>query len=338
MESTDLEVLRAAVQWLDQGHSVTLVTVAETWSSSPRPAGSLMVLRADGRMTGSVSGGCLEQDLLNHSRARTQRAGRPDVLTYGVTREQANRVGLPCGGRVALVLEPLGDPDDLRGILQSMDSGELVARRVHLETGEVSRHPAHRDQGFFYDGRILEKVFGPAWRLIIVGAGQLSRYVAEMALALDYHVTVCDPREDYLATWKVPGVELDNHMPDEAVKGFALDKRSALVVLTHDPNFDDLALLEAADSGAFYIGALGSKANHAKRRRRLAYLGASQESLDRIHGPVGLPIGGRTPPEIAVAILAELTAIRYGRRLQRAAGEAGESEARSEFETPLAQA
>ena len=316
MQSADLEVLRAALGWLEQGAGVTLVTVARTWGSSPRPPGSLLAMHADGRLVGSVSGGCIEDDLLLRMREQATPAASPGVLSYGVTAEQTSRFGLPCGGRLELVVETLAQAEQLKEIVSAMHARGLIARRVCLQTGEVSLHPVRRDQTFSYDGRTLVKVFGPVWRLLIIGAGQLSKYLAEMALALDYDVTVCDPREEYARAWQVEGVPLDARMPDDAVRALAADSRSVVVALTHDPKLDDMALMEALGSQAFYVGALGSRANNARRRARLATLGIDESTLSRLHGPVGLPIGSRTPAEIAVAILAELTAVRRGVRLQ----------------------
>jgi len=197
-------------------------------------------------------------------------------------------------------------------VLQALDDRKLIARRVCLATGEVSLHAATVLDEFRFDGRDVTKVFGPAWRLLLIGAGQLSRYTAEMALALDYDVVVCDPREDYARNWAVPGAVLDARMPDDAVRALAHDARSAVVALTHDPKLDDMALLEALASGVFYVGALGSTANNGRRRDRLRKMGLTAGQLERLHGPVGLPIGSRTPAEIAIAILAEITALRHG--------------------------
>jgi len=163
-----------------------------------------------------------------------------------------------------------------------------------------------------FDGKSLISVHGPHWRLLIIGAGQLSKYLAQFAQALDYHVTVCDPREEYANTWDVPAVELTRGMPDDVVIAMKLDAHSAIVALTHDPKLDDMALLEALKSPAFYVGAIGSKKNNEARRRRLAEFDLSAPEIDRLHGPVGLKIGSKTPPEIAVAILGEMTAIKHG--------------------------
>ena len=320
MRSADHGVLAAAADWLDGGYGVYLVTVTRTWGSAPRPAGSLLAVREDGEFIGSVSGGCIEEDLAGGRAARVGPKVFPAIETYGVSAEQTHRFGLPCGGRLDLLVERLASAAPVRALLRAMDEHRLMRRRVCLSTGEVSLHAAEEGEQFQFDGENVIRVFGPQWRLLLIGAGQLSRHVAEMALALDYHVIVCDPREEYARAWTVTGAELDTGMPDEVVRSRASDARAAVVALTHDPRLDDPALLEALASRAFYVGALGSKANNARRRARLAELGLAPTQLARLHGPVGLPIGSRTPAEIAIAILAELTAERHGVRW-RAEGE-----------------
>ena len=317
MDSADREVLTAAADWLDAGHGVYLVTVARTWGSSPRPPGSLLAVRADdARFVGSVSGGCVEDDLSARLAAHGASLALPRIESYGVTPEHNHKFGLPCGGRLDLVVEQLASAEPLRAILCAMDARQLTTRRVCLVTGEVSLHATNGDTTFAFDGENLIKVFGPAWRLVLIGAGQLSRFVAQMAQALDYEVIVCDPREEYAVSWQAADAVLDTRSPDDAVCALVRDTRSAVVALTHEPKLDDLALMEALVSPAFYVGALGSRANNAKRRARLASLELPQAAIARLHGPVGLPIGSRTPAEIAVAILAELTAVRNGVELR----------------------
>ena len=199
----------------------------------------------------------------------------------------------------------------MQGILEKIDARQLVVRRVCLDTGEASLHPVTAREEFFYDGHNLRKLFGPGWRLLLIGAGQLSRFVAQMGQALDYEVIVCEPREELASQWQVDGAILDASMPDDTVRALA-DARCAVLALTHDPKLDDMALLEALAGPAFYVGALGSHANNDKRRARLASLGVSREHLTRLHGPIGLPIGSKTPAEIAVAVLAGVTAARHG--------------------------
>jgi len=313
MQSADREVLETVVGWLDAGHTVYLVTVARTWGSSPRPPGSLLAVRADdARFVGSVSGGCVEDDLSARLAAHGASLALPRIESYGVTPEQNHQFGLPCGGHLDLVVEQLASAEPLRAMLCALDARRLMARRVCLATGEVSLHVPEGDVAFRFDGENLIKVFGPTWRLVLIGAGQLSRFVAQMAQALDYEVIVCDPREEYATQWQVADAALDTRSPDEAVCALARDARSAVLALTHEPKLDDLALMEALVSPAFYVGALGSHANNARRRVRLASLALSPAAIARLHGPVGLPIGSRTPAEIALAILAELTAVRNG--------------------------
>jgi xanthine dehydrogenase accessory factor len=312
MYSADQEVLNTALAWLEQGHAAILATVVHTWGSSPRPVGSLMALRADGQVVGSVSGGCVEQDLLERLRAGELDLSVPQRVRYGWGHAEHRRFGIPCNGRLEVVLEALHGELPLRRILQSLASRQMITRRLCLKTGEVSLHTASRDEVFSCDDNAVRKVFGPAWRLLIVGAVQVSRFLAQMALALDYRVTVCDPREEYRAGFSLAGVELDPRMPDDAVRALAADRRSAVVALSHDPRIDDLALLAALAADTFYVGALGSRANNDRRRARLATLGLTPAQLARLHGPVGLPIGSHTPAEIAVSIVAQLTALRNG--------------------------
>jgi xanthine dehydrogenase accessory factor len=312
MDSVDLEVLKSGVDWLKAGHRVVLATVVETWGSAPRPAGALLAIRDDGQVSGSVSGGCVEDDLIDRIRNHDLAGAKPEVVVYGVTKEQAARFGLPCGGRLQIVLEPLTDNGTMSALLARIVNRELIARTLDLQTGEVSLAPASRTDALRFDGRLLTTIHGPLWRLLIIGAGQLSRYLAQMAMALDYSVVVCDPREEYADTWDIAGVTFTRGMPDDVVAELNLDSHSAVVAVTHDPKLDDLALIEALKSAAFYVGALGSRLNTAKRKQRLVEFDLSADELDRLHGPVGLRIGSKTPPEIAVSILAEMTAVRHG--------------------------
>ncbi|MDB5991694.1 MAG: hypothetical protein JWQ10_3097 [Herbaspirillum sp.] len=313
MESLDLHVLRSARDWFAAGHTVTLVTVVETWGSAPRPPGALLAIRDDGVVAGSVSGGCVEDDLIARVR-QGQRTAVPGLLTYGVTKDEAARFGLPCGGTLRLVQEPLLDIVWLDQLLARTGKHERVLRTLDLGTGNVTlsdvAEPA--DGELTFDGERLSTWFGPRWRLLIIGAGQLSRVLAQMAAALDYQVMVCDPREEYNLTWDVPGAQWLPGMPDDVVLDIEPDAHTAIVALTHDSKLDDMALLEALKSSAFYIGALGSRANTAKRRERLALFDLDAAQIARLHGPIGLHIGSRVPAEIAVSILAEIISVKNG--------------------------
>lgn len=310
MDSIDLEVLKTAAAWLAAGHRCELVTVIKTWGSSPRPPGAMLAIREGGEIVGSVSGGCIEDDLI----ASVARDGIsqtiPYLRDYGISADQARRFGLPCGGTIQLAVEPLSAASGIPELLDRLAHGHTVERRIDLTTGAVSLASASADSTLHIDGDLLVTVHGPRWRLFIIGAGQLSRFLAQVASAMDYRVTVCDPREEYRSGWDVAGVELVHVMPDDLVIEARLDARSAVVALTHDPKLDDLALMEALKSDAFYVGAIGSRLNNAKRRERLKLFDLTDEQLARLHGPVGIYIGSKTPAEIAISILAEMTAVK----------------------------
>ena len=311
MESLDLDVLKAALIWHQSGFDVSLATVVQTWGSAPRPPGSLLAIRSDGLVMGSVSGGCIEDDLI--ARIRTQ--GMPDqaeLVQYGVTREQAQHFGLPCGGILELVLEPIRDALWIANVLQQTSLHQLVQRTLHLSSGEVELSDGQRQQPLRFDGERLVMVFGPQLRLLIIGAGQLSQLVAYMAQPLGFDVLMCDPREEYTGTWQTTlGLHVSG-MPDDVVLQIKPDAHTAIVALTHDPKLDDMALLEALKSEAFYVGALGSRVNNKKRRERLALFDLTAEQINRLHGPIGLHIGSRVPSEIAISILAEIISVKNG--------------------------
>ena len=311
MDSLDLQVLAQARAWFGAGRKVWLVTVIETWGSAPRPPGALLALCDDGQVVGSVSGGCVEDDLIERVR-HGERVAAPSLVIYGVSKEEAARFGLPCGGNLRLLQEPLRDVAWIDELLARTAQHELASRTLDLASGTVRIDAAHRGDGFAFDGTTLRAVFGPRWRLLIIGAGQLSRVLAQMALPLDFEVTCCDPRDEYGLTWDLPGTSFTRTMPDDVVLAMNVDPHTAVVALTHDPKLDDLALLEALKSPAFYVGALGSRANTARRKQRLALFDLSPHEIDRLHGPVGLHLGGSTPAEMAVSILAEIIAVRNG--------------------------
>jgi xanthine dehydrogenase accessory factor len=312
MDSVDIEVLRTAEQWRKGGRKVALGTIVKTWGSAPRPVGAMVAVRDDGQVVGSVSGGCVEDDLMDKAREKLPSWKKPELFTYGVTNEEATRWGLPCGGTLQLVMEPVSDQSRIAELLQRISSQQLVRRKLEMDSGRATLEPGRWQDVLEFDGRVLCTVHGPRWRLVLIGAGQLTRYLAEMARMLDYHVVVIDPREEYAAGWDLAAVPLNRGMPDDVVRELQLDGHSALVALTHDPKLDDLALMEALKSAAFYVGAIGSKKNNDARRKRLREFDVSDEEIARLRGPVGLYIGSKTPPEIAVAILAEMTAVRHG--------------------------
>ena len=312
MESLDLRVLSDVLAWKQAGHRVTLVTVVETWGSAPRPPGALLAVRDDGGVSGSVSGGCVEDDLIARIRAgEYAELQRPSMVAYGVTKEEATRFGLPCGGTLRLVQEPVLGTAWIEEVLHRTSAHQLVARTLTLSDGTIGLRPAVRGESLRFDGRELTTFFGPRWRLLIIGAGQLSQCVAQMAQALDYEVLVCEPREEYKAGWSLPGVTHLSGMPDDVVLQIQPDAHTAIVALTHDPKLDDMALMEALNSPAFYVGALGSRRNQQARKQRMAeHFDLSEDALARLHGPIGLRLGAKTPSEIAVSIVAELVQVK----------------------------
>ena len=316
IQNSDQEVIQVANDWLRANHSLYLVTVVRTWGSSPRPVGSIAAVREDGELVGSVSGGCVEKQLV---KSLIRVAGREaSTLEHGISRlhvddEQARRFGLSCGGELELVFEPIVDLGGLEVLADATHNRKRVRRSVDLTTGHVSLEPVTETDNnarFQYSGFTMSKVFGADWRILIIGAGQLSRYTAEFAMALDYDVLVCDPRAGFKQAWNVPNVPVLDLSPDDAVLQYATDANSAVLALTHDPNVDDLALLEALPSKAFYVGALGSKRNYEKRKHRLLGLGLEKRNIDRLVGPIGLDIGSRSSAEIAVSIIAHLISVR----------------------------
>ncbi|WP_020655030.1 XdhC family protein [Massilia niastensis] len=312
MDSIDLEVLKTSAAWLAAGRRCQLVTVVKTWGSSPRPVGATLALCEDGQVVGSVSGGCIEDDLIDKVRNNGIDFAHPEVLSYGISADEAHRFGLPCGGTIELAIEPLSPDSRIPELLDRLAGGELVERSVDLRTGAVALGRAAAGAVQRVEDGVLHTIHGPRWRLYIIGAGPLSRFLAQIAAGMEYRVTVCDPREEYRSGWNVEGVELVHAMPDDLVLEAKLDARSAVVALTHDPKLDDLALMEALRSEAFYVGAIGSRLNNEKRRERLKLFDLDDEQLARLHGPIGLYIGSKTPAEIAVSIMAEMTAVKNG--------------------------
>ncbi|OXR48875.1 cytochrome oxidase I [Pusillimonas sp. T2] len=326
MENLDLVVLRALKDWRLAGKRGLLATVVRTWGSSPRPVGSTMALCEDGSVVGSVSGGCIEDDLIYRFTKAYAGApqnedmphGAPRFLKYGIKADEAHRFGLPCGGTLELLLEFDPDAQALATLIASLEQGKLMQRSVNLADGVVMLREAEQPEALAVSDTALVNTFGPEYRMLLIGAGQLAEYLATMALFNGFAVTVCDPREEYRGSWSVPGVKVVSDMPDDVVLAFKADRRSCIIALTHDPKLDDLALLEALETEAFYIGAIGSRSNNeARHQRMIEHLGQTRETLQRLRGPIGIFIGSKTPPEIAVSIMAEVLAVKNGVTLPR---------------------
>lgn len=309
MDSLDLQVLTQTKQWVLNHHRVTLITVLETWGSAPRPPGALLALCDTGLVVGSVSGGCVEDDLIRRVK-QGERISQPTLVTYGVTKEEAARFGLPCGGSLRLVLEPVDSIDWIDEVLSRTARHELVARTLNLETGQSTLQTVTRAEQFDFTYPNLKVLFGPRWRLLLIGAGQLSRAIAQMAHMLDFEVICSDPRKEYALTWDIPNTTFSTMMPDDLVLDLQLDAHSAVVAVTHDPKLDDMALLEALKSPAFYVGALGSRTTTQARKQRLALFDLSDAEINRLYGPTGLDLGSKGPAEMALEIMAEIIAIK----------------------------
>ena len=294
-------VLNAARIW--KGEPLALATVVSTWGSAPRPRGSHMLVHADGRFEGSVSGGCVESDIL--ATAAEVIAGAPFQLkNYGVADAAAWEVGLPCGGEIAVLVQPVSaegfDPELFDRIAEAQAAGKALSVSTDLASGQSSLRPL--------EGAAFVNRYDPPRRLLIVGAVQIAQALAGLARELGIATTVIDPRARFLTEERFPGVTLDDRWPDEAVEALDPGLASAVVTLSHDTKIDDPALIAALARPTAYVGALGSRRSHAARRERLAAAGVSQADLDRIDAPVGVDIGAIGPAEIALSVAAAMVA------------------------------
>ena len=312
MNSTDYQVLQSAISWLQDGKRVALATVVQTWGSSPRPVGSWLAIREDGQVVGSVSGGCVEDDLIRRVQTEILTRTSPELVKYGVSKDEAVRFGLPCGGTLQLLVEPRPELAILEAIMSGIKKRSIVLREVNVLTGQSTLSIGNRSTQFQFSNEKMQTIYGPRWRMFIIGAGQLSQYTADFAIASDFEVIVIDPRDEYAEGLNRSDVTFIQGMPDDVLLEIDVDPHTAVVALTHDPKLDDMALMEALKSSAFYVGALGSRKNTQKRKERLLEFDVSKEEVERLYGPVGLSIGALTPPEIAVSILAEVIAVKYG--------------------------
>jgi xanthine dehydrogenase accessory factor len=310
-QGDDASLLEQAATWLAAGHGVALATVAQTWGSAPRPQGSHMVIRDDGLFAGSVSGGCIEGAVLTEAEGVIA-SGAPKRLEFGVSNEQAWEVGLACGGRITILVQPVAPggfaADLLSQVRTAMTSGDAVLCATPLNSGTTTIiTPPDAEQP-----ETLYRRYTPAMRLAIVGAVHITQALVPMAQALGYQPLVVDPRRAFAAPERFPGLLLSDAWPDEALEQWGITPATAVVTLTHDPKLDDPALEVALRSPAFYIAALGSRKTHASRLERLSAAGFDDATLARIHGPAGLSIGALSPAEIALSVLAQMTAVLRG--------------------------
>ena len=281
-----------------------------------------MACTMDGELVGSISGGCIEEDFLEQLRdgslkAQYDKESKPFIVKYGVTIEEQARLKLPCGGQLHVLLEYIDSSEQTCEVFQRL-AGDLknhskVSRRVDLTNGAISAEAQSSEDAVVIDGTQMTHSLSPMYRLLILGAGDVAKFVAEMAIALEYDVMLCDPRPNYLDNWAVPGVETTAQLPDDVVRERFSNPYSGIVALAHDPRVDDMALMEALKTNAFYIGAMGSVKTSAARRERLPELGLSSDEIERLHAPIGFQINSKTPAEIAISVMAEITSVRYQR-------------------------
>jgi xanthine dehydrogenase accessory factor len=317
------QIPEAALAWSGAGKKVALATVVDTWGSAPRPKGSQLAISAEAEMAGSVSGGCVEGAVVAEALDALE-DGAPRLLDYGVSDAEAFAVGLACGGRIRVLVEPVGVGDGPSpGLI-----GELVEARAARRPVVYAVHPGDwqrrlvrgsgdplwpaaeaalvADQSGFADDWFLG-VHNPPLRMAVVGAVHIAQALVPMARIAGYDLAVFDPREAFASAARFPGTELFHDWPDEALGGFGLDSRTAVVTLTHDPKIDDSAIMAALRAPVFYLGCLGSSRTHAKRVERLRAAGFGEADIARIHAPIGADIGAKSPAEIAVAILSQIT-------------------------------
>ena len=281
-----------------------------------------MACTLDGELMGSISGGCIEEDFLEQLRDGSLKAqyeaegDKPFKVKYGMTEEEQARLRLPCGGQLHVLLEFIEPTQENRSVFtrlrSDLENHLLVSRLVDLETGAITARYESSEEAVIIEDGVMTHSLSPMYRLLLLGAGDVAKYVAEMALALEYDVTLCDPRPRYLDNWRVPGVETTSRLPDDVVRERFSNPYSGIIALAHDPRVDDMALMEALKTDAFYVGAMGSERTSAARRERLPELGLSKDEIDILHAPIGFQIDSKTPAEIAIAIMAEVTAVRHG--------------------------
>ncbi len=314
MHAYELQVIDAALRWRALGHRVHLATVLATHGASPRPAGSMAVIRDDGLVVGSVSGGCIEDDLIHEVRhAPTGLASaRPAIRVFGADAHEQARYRLPCNNTVRIAIESAWDPQPLHQAVEAIGRQRTVRRCVAFADGRSWLEEADGADKFEQTEAFFAVSLGPRQRALLIGAGELGHHVAALLRTLEFAVRVCEPREEYAQAWTLPGLPLERRMPDDWIVECRPDGRTAVLALAHDPKLDELALIEALKTPAFYVGAIGSAATTFKRRQRLALFDLEPAQIRRLRGPVGLPISSRTPAEIAVSIAADLIQVRNG--------------------------
>ncbi len=324
MLSSQQQIISFVKDSLHRGKSVWLCTILKTWGSSPRPIGAMMACTFDGELVGSISGGCVEEDFLEELREGKlkdlyQSQAKPVTVVYGETEAEQARLKLPCGGQLHVLLELLEPSVEKKTVFENIHSALerhlTTSRIVNMSNGKITVGDHARKEALVIEKETMIHSLSPMYKLLLLGAGDVAKYVAEMALALEYQVTLCDPRPNYLDNWSVQGVETTARLPDDIVRESYSNPYSGIVALAHDPRVDDMALMEALKTDAFYVGAMGSERTSAARRDRLPELGLTKDEINTLHAPIGFEIASKTPAEIAISIMAEITAVRHGIKL-----------------------
>ncbi len=304
---SEIDLLQTLCNWIKDQHRVVLATVVRTSGHTPRRVGAQFALREDGLFIGSVSGGCAEDDLI--ATLTSQFPEHPTTICFGGEQENA-RAALACGGEIELAIEPVLADHQFSEILSRIHSGKTVSRRYHIHHGNSELQEWSGQAMCHYQSPWLTVSYGSHLRLLIIGAVEIAHYLIPLAQMLRYQVSLCDPRLAYQQAWRNKQIAVDTDYPDDWLNNNKVDQHCAIVALTHDPRVDDMGLMVALASNAFYIGALGSQRSNQKRRERLAQLNITPQQLERLHGPVGLSIGSRSSAEIAVSITAQLVKVR----------------------------
>lgn len=319
-QSTEHRVIEALYQWLSAGQSAWLCTIVRTWGSSPRPAGSVLAFHPEHGIVGSLSGGCIEEALirkLSKATEDTTTSPTPYLYEYAISEDDQARYSLPCGGQITLLVEHFSaTPDTLqhvRTILETLNNRQRIRRDVSLTTAKMGLSIDESDisgHSIVISSETVGILLGPAFKMLLLGAGEVSHYVAQMATSVGFAVTLCDPRASFLQGWQQEGVEVVQCLPDDLVRARFSDPYCAILALAHDPRVDDMALMEALKTEAFYIGAMGSLKTTEERCKRLAQLDCTPAEISQLHAPIGIDIGSKKPAEIAISIMAEVVSER----------------------------
>jgi xanthine dehydrogenase accessory factor len=316
MNGSNWFVIQQLNQWLDQGIQPWLATVIETYGSSPRPEGSMMIYHPDKGIIGSLSGGCIEQELIAQlAHKNNKQSADPIVIRYGDSPEQRSRLALPCGGHLDILLEKINQQDfqHFKTLENALNSRQWISRHIDLHQHKIQ---TVNEISEFDIQRKADKIIHalkPHDKLLLIGAGEVSRCLAEICKNLEFEVTLCDFRDEFLQGWQVDGVQVIKTMPDDLITEAFHDNHCAIVALAHDPRVDDMAMMQALKTEAFYVGAMGSLKTSNQRRERLAELELDEQQIKKLHAPIGLDIHSRTPYEIAVSIAAHLVSARAER-------------------------